>query len=245
MHHAKKKKEKNKITHFFFFRSDGVVLNTGFKTNWFTQTGLLAQRSFRNFYRDKFLQIFKFINTVAFAIMIGLIYLQVDSDQTSITDRVGALFFILTNQAFPAVIDTLNACKKRNIPFFSSFSDRVFFFFFFSSAVADEKVVFLKERSSHMYRVSPYYLTKSISELPGQILFPVISASITYWMIGFQSSFERYCSTFFFVVRLFVVVSSLELVQIHHLCYYLLHDVLCLCFSWNFHLCNYTINCMG
>ena len=104
-------------------------------TNIFYQFGILGQRAFRNFFRNKFLLVIRLIQTVVFGIILGLLYLQIANDQSTISDRAGALFFILTNQAFGSVFGVINAFPQ-------------------------ERAVFIKERNSGTYRVSPYYFTK-------------------------------------------------------------------------------------
>jgi hypothetical protein len=71
-----------------------------------------------------------------------------------VTDRVGALFFMLINQAMGSIFETVNTCKI--FPWNFSLTIKV----------TEEKAVFLRERASKMYRVSPYYLTKNAAEIP-------------------------------------------------------------------------------
>jgi ATP-binding cassette, subfamily G (WHITE), eye pigment precursor transporter len=55
-----------------------------------------------------------------------------------------------------------------------------------------------------MYRVSSYYLGKTIAEIPLTIVFPIIFGTICYWMIGLNSDL-----TCFFVFLLILVLLSL------------------------------------
>ena len=41
-----------------------------------------------------------------------------------------------------------------------------------------------KERAAGAYRLSAYYLAKSASDLPLQILTPTLSYTFTFWMAG-------------------------------------------------------------
>lgn len=50
-----------------------------------------------------------------------------------------------------------------------------------------EKVVFLRERGSKTFRVSSYYLAKTLAEIPTSIVFPFIFSTISYWMVGFRA----------------------------------------------------------
>jgi ABC-type multidrug transport system ATPase subunit len=148
------------------------LIHSGYAASISAQFKHLFWRSFNNFYRDKFVLILRLIQTLIFSLLIGLIYLNIDDDQTSITDRVGVLFFILINQAFGGLFSALNSFPS-------------------------ERAVYLKERASRMYRVEPYYITKGVSEFPGLIFFPLVFSVIVYWMIGLNSGADRF---FLFVV---------------------------------------------
>jgi len=66
-----------------------------------------------------------------------------------------------------------------------------------------ERPVFMREHSNHMYRTSAYYFSKVITELPFQIFFPALFATITYWMIGFKDNVWIYV-----LVMLAIILTS-------------------------------------
>jgi len=155
-----------------------------YANNTITQCSLLLGRSAKNFYRNKVLNVIRLIQTLFFAVIIGLLYLRIGNNQTSITDRAGALFFILVNQSFSTIFSVLNQFPV-------------------------EKAVFMRERASKMYRVLPYYLMKSIVELPGQIFFPILTSVIIYWMIGLNPIVSH-----FFIFVLIIVLASLSAISL-------------------------------
>jgi hypothetical protein len=58
-----------------------------------------------------------------------------------------------------------------------------------------ERPVFLREYNKKMYHPLPYYLAKNAVELPLQLLFPLLSSCITYFLIGYRldpTNFFRY-----------------------------------------------------
>ena len=57
----------------------------------------LAKRAGRNAWRNKLIVKGKLAQTIFLSLVIGLIYLQVDNDQTGVQDRTGSLFFITVN----------------------------------------------------------------------------------------------------------------------------------------------------
>lgn len=55
------------------------------------------------------------------------------------------------------------------------------------SIFSGEKALFLRERSNKAYGVGPYYWSKSIAEIPFQILYPTIGTAIVYYAIGLNT----------------------------------------------------------
>jgi ATP-binding cassette subfamily G (WHITE) protein 2 len=61
----------------------------------------LSQRTFRNSFRNPALAILQTIISIFLAILVGLIYLNInDTIDTGVKNRSGAIFFIVTNQVF-------------------------------------------------------------------------------------------------------------------------------------------------
>lgn len=54
----------------------------------------------------------------------------------------------------------------------------------------NERPVFLREMSSKTYKAFPYFLSKTVVDLPLQIITPILTSSITYFAMGFSPSFE-------------------------------------------------------
>ena len=52
----------------------------------------------------------------------------------------------------------------------------------------DERPVFLREVNNNMYSVTPYFLAKQISELPLNILTPIVFGAMCYFLIGLNST---------------------------------------------------------
>ena len=51
-------------------------------------------------------------------------------------------------------------------------------------SVPSERGVISKERSAGSYRLSAYYIAKTVSELPLQIIMPTLFYTYIYWMTG-------------------------------------------------------------
>jgi len=162
---------------------EGLELKLGkfsrYKSSWTTQFSVLFVRSFISIMRDKMLTFARLFQTILMSLLVGLIYLRLGRDQTNVQNRIAVIFFFLLNQSmsnmFTSLIVFLNGDKR----------------------------VFLRERGSKSYRVSSYYLSKSVAELPNAIFFPILNCCITYWMIGLNPGVDR----FFIFIFLNVVIA--------------------------------------
>ncbi|KAJ8601760.1 hypothetical protein CTAYLR_006762 [Chrysophaeum taylorii] len=82
------------------------------------------------------------------------------NDQRGVADRTGAIFFVLVNQGFSALS-----------------SIRVFL---------DERLVFLHESRRGAYGTLPYFIAKTLAEVPYQIAFATIFAGLAYFLAGLR-----------------------------------------------------------
>ena len=78
---------------------------------------------------------------------------------------------------------------------------------FLLRAVPTEKLVVNKERASGYYRLSAYYLAKTVSELPLVVFQPTVFMLMIYWATGLNNSVA-------FLSTLFAVLSSSVAAQV-------------------------------
>eukprot|EP00741_Cyanophora_paradoxa_P002580 tig00000605_g2503.t1 len=145
-----------------------------------TQFEVLTKRALRNVLRNKLILRAKLAQTLFMALLCGLIYLRVGTDQYSIQNRNGALFFITTSSVMSAIMGILSVFDA-------------------------EKAVFRREHAQGMYGAGSFFLSRVAVDLPFQIALPWLFATVTYWMIGLQASTERY-----FVYSCVVVLMTLS-----------------------------------
>ena len=133
----------------------------------------VSQRTLRNVYRNPTLVAMQTFVTTFFAILVGLIYLKVDTTcDAGIANRRGAIFFIVTNQ----VMSNLSAIEL----------------------FLKERVLFIHENASGYYHVSTYFLAKLICDLiPLRLIPSVLFSTIVYFMIGFQQTVEKFFIFYF------------------------------------------------
>ncbi|XP_052773368.1 protein white-like [Mya arenaria] len=148
---------------------DEAFSNTSrYEASIFTQFRAVFARSWKTMIREPMVMRVRVIQTVVLALLLGLIYLQVDNDQEGVMNVNGVLFLVLTNMTFTSVFGVLNSFPI-------------------------ETPIFLREYGNGLYRVDVYFFCKSISELPSFVIIPLVFCAITYWMVGLYASFEAFC----------------------------------------------------
>lgn len=70
-----------------------------------------------------------------------------------------------------------------------------------------EMIMLEKERSSGMYRLSSYFFSKIVADLPMELVLPTIFLFITYWMAGLKPNVLNFLYTLF-TLLLNVLVSQ-------------------------------------
>ncbi|KAL5545656.1 hypothetical protein UlMin_005343 [Ulmus minor] len=137
--------------------------------SWWEQYCILFSRGFKERKHDYFswLRITQVLST---AIILGLLWWQSDSQSPrGRQDQAGLLFFIAVFWGF--------------FPVFTA----IFTF-------PQERAMLSKERAADMYRLSAYFLARTTSDLPLDLILPVLFLLVVYFMAGLKLS----ASPFFF-----------------------------------------------
>uniref|UniRef100_K3X5A5 ABC transporter domain-containing protein n=1 Tax=Globisporangium ultimum (strain ATCC 200006 / CBS 805.95 / DAOM BR144) TaxID=431595 RepID=K3X5A5_GLOUD len=145
----------------------------------FGQIGVLATRNTIRIVRDKIGFRAAIFQTIFIAVIVGLIYLQLDLDQTGIQNFVGAFFFIIVNQTFSSASPTF-------------------------VAVPMELPIVMREYRAGLYHLFSWYISKNLSELPMQILLPIVFFVPAYFLIGIGQGFDAY----FYMQLMIILVNS-------------------------------------
>lgn len=149
-----------------------------YQSFWIVQTVVLFVRAIVNMLRDGILTGSRIGQSIVMALLVGLIYLRTQYFQSNVQDRIGVLFFIVVVQVMGSIFAAV-------------------------STFPTELAVFLRERGSKTYRVSSYFVGKTLADVPHQVIFPTIFGVIAYWMIGLNPGADR-----FFIFLLTNVVIS-------------------------------------
>lgn len=137
-------------------------ISTSWPTSFWTQFTVLVQRTFKQSKPD-ILSKLNFTQHILLAFVIALIWFQRPYEEQSIEDRYSLLFFCVVYWNFTSLFSSL-------------------------MSFPNERTVVRKERAAGYYRLSAYYLAKSLSELPLILCYPTLFMIIVYWMAGLNRS---------------------------------------------------------
>ncbi|KAG2507380.1 hypothetical protein JM18_009288 [Phytophthora kernoviae] len=128
---------------------------------------VLAQRCTIRFVRDRFAFHAAIFQTLFVSLIVGLIFLQLDLDQSGIQNFTGGFFFLIVNQTFA----TAN-------PVFIS--------------VPMELPIIIREYKGSLYHLSSWYFSKNVSEMPMQLILPIVFFVPVYFLMGIGHGFKVY-----------------------------------------------------
>jgi len=72
----------------------------------------------------------------------------------------------------------------------------------------DERPVFLREQANAMYGIIPYYLTKTLFDLPVSIISTLLFSCIIYFSMDLSQTAEQFFGFFFLVFLLVMSATS-------------------------------------
>ncbi|XP_071721627.1 ABC transporter G family member 22-like [Rutidosis leptorrhynchoides] len=150
--------------------------------SWCQQYSILFWRGIKERRHDYFSWL-RITQVVSTAIILGLLWWQSDSNTLNgLQDQAGLLFFIAVFWGF--------------FPVFTA----IFTF-------PQERAMLSKERSADMYRLSAYFLARTTSDLPLDLILPVLFLVIVYFMAGLKKSAGPFFLT---VVTVFLCIVAAQ-----------------------------------
>jgi ABC-type multidrug transport system permease subunit len=132
---------------------------------------------------------FTFLNAgqaLGLAVICGLCWLRMDFAENTITDRSSFIFFLMTFWPLQTMMFGI-----LSFPF--------------------ERAVIEKERASGSYRLSSYFVAKSLGEAPLKLVLPTLFLIIAYWMANINPSFAVFLAILVFQLLSVLVAESLGL----------------------------------
>lgn len=141
---------------------------------FFMQTKLLFHREWKNLGRDVAALGTRFGTTIFLSILVGIIFLDVGETDSSVNANLQSHFGSLIMVLLMGMFGTAQ-------PALISFPS--------------ERPVFLREYSTNHYSVVSYFMSRLTMEAFITALQVLVMCLLTYFMIGFQMSFEIYFGT--------------------------------------------------
>eukprot|EP00762_Andalucia_godoyi_P003123 ANDGO_01002.mRNA.1 Protein white len=132
------------------------------KPGFIRQVAILTDRAFVTTFRNPMMFKAKIAQTLTIALICGLIFFQLTTDQQGVQNRAGALFFLTANSVMSCIAAIIMTFPR-------------------------EKPIFTREHDSGMVKVTPYFFAKWFAELPFQVIMPAVLLSIAYFMMGLQN----------------------------------------------------------
>jgi len=156
------------------------------RSSWLNQFKILGGRSAKAVLRQKSVIITQFFQSIVMAVLIGTVFYQIGTTETSTIRRQPVLFFCVINQGIFAALMIINSFPS-------------------------ERAITLRERAAGTYYVSAYFLSKSMIELVPLIVFPTIFSTIVYWLVGFQPVAHKFFLFLFFIILTNLASTSVAL----------------------------------
>ncbi|XP_028599423.2 broad substrate specificity ATP-binding cassette transporter ABCG2-like isoform X1 [Podarcis muralis] len=157
-----------------------------YSTPFFHQLKWVSKRTFKNLLGNPQASIAQICVTVFLAAVVGAIFFGVTNDTTGLQNRIGAMFFMTTNQCFSSI----SAIELFVV----------------------EKKIFIHEYISGYYRISAYFFSKLMADLiPMRTLPSIIFTSIVYFMLGLKPTAEAFFIMMFTLMMVSYTATSMAL----------------------------------
>jgi ATP-binding cassette subfamily G (WHITE) protein 2 len=147
-----------KITDEFKAGAMDIKKGPKYPTNFFLQTGVMAMRTFKQ-RRHEILSWAHVIQVSLISILSAFLWFQTPLKESAINDRVGFLFFSTMFWTMHTWFQALYAFPP-------------------------ERAVLNRERATGTFRLSAYFVGKTIAEAPLEMVLPLLFGVITYWIVG-------------------------------------------------------------
>jgi len=109
----------------------------------------------------------RLVNSMLMGLLLGMVYFQQDESYKAVQNKMGVAFIVTINQCISATFGVVQEVPR-------------------------DFAVFMREYLAGANRVSAYFLARTLSEIPFQVLFPAVFGTIVYWMVGLRPDFDAY-----------------------------------------------------
>ncbi|XP_009674798.2 broad substrate specificity ATP-binding cassette transporter ABCG2 isoform X2 [Struthio camelus] len=167
-------------------KAKAILRQITYTNSFCHQLKWVSRRTFKNLIGNPQASIAQLCVTAFLGLIVGAIFFGVKDDHTGLQNRVGALFFLTTNQCFSSI---------TAIELFIA-----------------EKKIFIHEYISGYYRTSVYFISKLMADLiPMRTLPSIIFTCITYFMLGLKPRVEAFFIMMFTLMMVSYTATSMAL----------------------------------
>ncbi|XP_015266271.1 PREDICTED: ATP-binding cassette sub-family G member 2-like [Gekko japonicus] len=157
-----------------------------YSTSFFHQLKWVSKRTFKNLIGNPQASIAQLCVTIFLGLVVGAIFFGVKNDASGLQNRIGAMFFVTTNQCFSSI----SAIELFVV----------------------EKKIFIHEYISGYYRTSAYFFSKLMADLiPMRTIPSIIFTCIIYFMLGFKQTVEAFFIMMFTLMMVSYTATSMAL----------------------------------
>ncbi|NXT35138.1 ABCG2 protein, partial [Pelecanoides urinatrix] len=140
-------------------KTKAVLRQITYANSFLHQLKWVSKRTFKNLVGNPQASIAQLCVTAFLALVVGAIFFGLKEDSAGLQNRVGAMFFLTTNQCFSSI----SAIELFVV----------------------EKKIFIHEYISGYYRISAYFISKLMADLiPMRTIPSIIFSCIIYFMLG-------------------------------------------------------------
>lgn len=163
-----------------------------FANSWLREFYILLRRAAIQKFRNWTTLLGSLAQSVVLTLLLGFAFFRLGDDQQSVLARNGALFFIPVNTAFTVLFPVVSVFPL-------------------------ERAILRKERRGNSYRVSTFFISRVLVELPGEFLTRVPYLVALYWLVNFKPAASNFfiflginCLLLFVGIALGFMVSSVS-----------------------------------
>ncbi|XP_024059698.1 ATP-binding cassette sub-family G member 2-like isoform X2 [Terrapene carolina triunguis] len=157
-----------------------------YTTSFFHQLKWVSKRTFKNLIGNPQASIAQLCVTIFLGLVVGAIFFGIKDDFTGVQNRIGAMFFVTTNQCFSSI----SAIELFIV----------------------EKKIFIHEYISGYYRVSAYFISKLMADLiPMRTLPSILFTCIIYFMLGLKPRADAFFIMMFTLMMVSYTATAMAL----------------------------------
>ncbi|NXD85518.1 ABCG2 protein, partial [Halcyon senegalensis] len=170
-------------------KTKAVFRQITYTTSFLHQLKWVSKRTLKNLLGNPQASIAQLCVTAVLGLVVGAIFFGLKNDSAGLQNRVGAMFFLTTNQCFSSI----SAIELFVV----------------------EKKIFIHEYISGYYRTSAYFISKLMADLiPIRTIPSIIFTCITYFMLGkygLKPTAEAFFTMMFTLVMVSYTATSMSL----------------------------------